>query len=1116
MSHKQKNLEIHEEPFFPIVGIGASAGGLDAFRKFLEAIPEKSGMTYVLIQHMKAEHESALINILSKYTKLPVTEVTDKIHIEQDNVYVIPPGKLLVVSDGMLKLSDRSAYNKNIKPIDLFFSSLATVYQNFAVGIVLSGSATDGTLGLKIIKANGGITFSQDEATAAFESMPRSAISAGVVDFILPPELMPAKLMEINQPFHLDKTAAGVEESEIKKEEEIFKQIITILRLRKNVDFTYYKQTTIKRRIIRRMALNKIARLSDYLNFLRENKIEPDLLYDDMLISVTNFFRDEKYFEILCGQALPLLLKQKATQDAVRIWIVGCASGEEAYSMAICLHESLLKHAPGTKLQIFATDISEKAIAKARKGEYTLNDLEDVSAERLQHFFTKLNGSYQINKSIREMCVFAHHNILKDPPFAKMEIISCRNVLIYMEPVLQKKVLSTFHYSLKENGFLMLGKSESISCAADLFTNFIDHDKIFTKRGSRGKFMAVATERSEENFKNIDKKNMQVEPVSTSYQKIADQVLLSRYTPAGVVVNEQFDIVQFRGATGAYLEPSPGKASFNLMKMAKDGLAFELRNILHKAKSATEAIKKEGILIDIKEKMQMVTIEAMLLPNTIEPYYLVLFTHQPVDKKNVAKRKNSDKINDDTKDLHIKQLEKEIEQMREDMRSITEEQEAANEELQSSNEELLSSAEELQSLNEELETAQEELQSANEELNITNHELVDRNEQLNNARTYAESIIQTVHEPLVILDKDFTVRTATDNFYKTFGISPKETENKLLFNLEFGQWNIPELKELLAKVLTEAKTFTGFEITHNFAKIGVRTLSLNARPIDKLELILLAIEDISDKANEKNDLLSDKQLLVEKTQQLSDAIKKLEESNQSLEQFAFIASHDLQEPLRKIKTFLTLLQDPKKQIPEGGEKQYYDRITDAARRMQILINDLLAFSRLSNGQNFIDVDLNKVLANVIKDLDVLIQQKKVVINIAHLPVIKAIPVQMNQLFINLLSNAIKFSKEDITPVINIGIETLSNKEKNNYPELEKEKTYCKLSFADNGIGFKQEYAERVFEIFQRLVGRSEYPGTGIGLAICRKILANHKGAILAESKENEGTTFYVILAYDKD
>ena len=1116
MAHKLKNLELHEEPSFPVIGIGASAGGLDAFKKFLEAIPEKSGMTYVLIQHMKAEHESTLSNILSKYTTLPVTEVTDKIHIEQDNVYVIPPGKLLVVSDGMLKLTDRTEYNKSIKPIDLFFSSLATVYQNFAVGIVLSGSATDGTLGLKVIKANGGITLSQNEASAAFESMPHSAITAGVVDFILPPEQMPAKLMEINQPFHLGKPAVDVEESEIKKEEEIFRQIITILRLRKGVDFTYYKQTTIKRRIIRRMALNKIAGLNDYLNFLRENKVEPDLLYDDMLISVTNFFRDEKYFEILCDKALPLILQQKTTQDAVRIWIVGCASGEEAYSMAICLYESLLKHAPGTKLQIFATDISEKAIAKARKGEYTLNDLEGVSAERLQNFFTKLNGSYQINKSIREMCVFAHHNILKDPPFAKMEIISCRNVLIYMEPVLQKKVLSTFHYSLKEKGFLILGKSESISCAADLFINFIDRDKIFTKKGSRGKFMAVATESSEENFKNIDKKNMQVEPAATSYQKTADQVLLSRYTPAGVVVNEQFDIVQFRGATGAYLEPSPGEASFSLMKMAKDGLAFELRNILHKAKSTKEAVKKEGILINIKEKMQLVTVEAMLLPNTIEPYYLVLFTHNPVDEKNTAKRKSTDKATDNTKDLRIKQLEKEMEQMREDMRSITEEQEAANEELQSSNEELLSGGEELQSLNEELETAQEELQSANEELNITNHELIDRNEQLNNARAYAESIIQTIYEPLVILDKDFTVRTATENFYKTFDITPKETENKVLFNLDSGQWNIPELKVLLSKVLTEGKTFTGFEITHKFTNIGVKTMSLNARQIDNLELILLSIEDVNDKAKEKNELLAHKKLLEEKTQQLSNAVKKLEESNQSLEQFAFIASHDLQEPLRKIKTFIEFLQAPKKQATAGDEKLYYNRITDAAQRMQILINDLLAFSRLSSGQNYVDVDLNKVLANVIKDLDILIQQKKVAIKAAHLPVIKAIPVQMNQLFMNLISNAIKFSKEDTTPTINIGIETLSEKEKTKYPELEPERTYYKLSFADNGIGFKQEYADRIFEIFQRLVGRSEYPGTGIGLAICRKILTNHKGVILADSKENEGTTFHVILAYDED
>ena len=1074
-------------------------------------------MAYILVQHMKAEHESALTAILSKSTKLPVNEITNNVHLEANNIYIIPPGKLLIVSDGALKLSDRNEQNKKIKPIDLFFSSLGVVYQNFAVGIVLSGSANDGTLGLKIIKAYGGLTFAQDEASAAFESMPNSAVNAGVVDFILPPEKIPLKLIEINQPFHAVETPTPVEENVLREEEEIFRQIIIVLRLRKNVDFTYYKQTTIKRRIVRRMALNKIDLPANYFNFLKESKNEQDALYDDMLISVTNFFRDKKYFDILCTDILPQILKQKTTNDPIRIWIAGCASGEEAYSMAICLNEFLNKESPATRLQIFATDISDKAIAKARKGEYTLNDLEDVSPERLQKYFTKLNGSYQINKSMREVCVFAHHNVLKDPPFAKMEIISCRNVLIYMEPILQKKVLTTFHYALKEKGILVLGKSETTSSVSDLFSNYIDHDKIYVKKGSKGKFMHVATENSEQVFKNIDKKSPPAQHALLNYQKTADQVLLSRYTPAGVVINDHFDIVQFRGATGAYFEPSPGEASLNLMKMVKDELAFELRNLLHKVKAAKSTERKEGIVMHINNVQQLVSIEAIPLPNTLEPYFLILFQHKYKSEeapKNQTK-KLKQKESKDNKELRIEQLEKEIAQIREDMRSVTEEQEAANEELQSANEELLSGTEELQSLNEELETAQEELQSTNEELNITNHELIDRNEQLNNARAYAVSVIGTIHEPLLVLTADFIVKTATENFYKAFHLNAKETEGKLLFDVNNKEWDIPALHELLEKIVPDKTSFSGFEVTQNFQYLGERTMRLNARQIDNQQLILLAIEDITEKENEKNEIFESKKLLEEKTKSLAEAITRLEQSNQNLEQFAYVASHDLQEPLRKIKTFADRLQTTARLDKfNDEEKLFLNKIVEASNRMSILINELLSFSKLSNIQNFVETDLNEIYSTAFKDLELVIQQKKAIINTEHLPVVHAIPLQMSQLFYNLINNALKFSRDNIAPVLTISCTMINKKEKNAHPDLNNELDYYKILFSDNGIGFKQEMAEKIFDIFQRLVSRSEYPGTGIGLAICRKIVVNHNGIIFATSKENEGTVFNVILPQD--
>ncbi|MBK5285299.1 MAG: histidine kinase, partial [Bacteroidia bacterium] len=454
-----------------------------------------------------------------------------------------------------------------------------------------------------------------------------------------------------------------------------------------------------------------------YLKYLRENKPEQDALYQDLLIPVTSFFRDKKSFENVCDRVFPLIVKNRTSFEPVRVWVAGCSTGEEAYSIAICFKEFLAKHASasaGERIQIFATDLSEPAIVKARLGIYTKMELAAVSPERLKDFFTKTNGSYQLNRQVRDMCVFAHHNFLKDPPFGKMDFISCRNVLIYMEPYLQKKALTTFHYSLNPNGFLLLGKSETISGVPDLFASATIKDKLFKRKDVPGRFMLTASPRSEQNLQDLNdgpKKNSD-KSGRTDFQKTADDIILSKYTPAGVVVNEEMNIVHFRGSTGNYLEQAPGKPSHNLLVMAKHGLAFELRSILHKAKKDKAPVIKENIPVEVNGSLRNISIEALLLPNTIEPHYLVLFH----DNKEVGSQKlevgskkgghteRSRSAKENDKDLRIQQLEHELAHTREDMRSITEDQEASNEELQSANEELLSGSEELQSLNEELET----------------------------------------------------------------------------------------------------------------------------------------------------------------------------------------------------------------------------------------------------------------------------------------------------------------------------------------------------------------------------------------------------------------------------
>jgi len=664
----------------------------------------------------------------------------------------------------------------------------------------------------------------------------------------LPPEEIPKKLLEVTR-----KTILSDEELQNipKQDEDVFKQILSLLRIRKGVDFTYYKQTTIRRRILRRMVVNKNDEPAEYLKFLRGSTTEQDLLYQDMLIPVTSFFRDKKTFENLCNQVFPAILKNKIPGEITRIWVAGCSTGQEVYSFAICFKEFLSDN--HERIQIFGTDLSEPAILKARNGMYEKNELDSVSPHQLKEYFTKNNGGYQVNKSIRDMCVFAHHNFLKDPPFGKMDCISCRNVLIYMEPYLQKKALTTFHYALNPKGFLLLGKSETTGGVPDLFSPASKTDKLYIRKDVPGRFMQVTSQRSEQILSRaVD--HSKSETIRTDFQKTADDILLTKYTPAGVVVNEAMDIVHFRGNTANFLEQAPGKPSHNLLMMAKHGLGFELRNILHKAKTDKAAVVKENIPLHVNGSIRNISIEAVPLPNTLEPYYLILFhDNNLTDADGLVisnKKKKSAKVKQDEKDIRIQLLEQELAQAREDMRRITEEQEASNEELQSANEELLSGSEELQSLNEEQETSKEELQSTNEELTVLNHELVGLNEQVTDARNYSESIVATLYQPLLVLDKHLRVKTANKAFYKIFNVNEQETEGVLIYDLGNRQWNIPELRTLLEEILPQKKQISDFEVTHNFTSIGERIILLNALEItrEKKEekLILLSIEDITE------------------------------------------------------------------------------------------------------------------------------------------------------------------------------------------------------------------------------------------------------------------------------
>jgi two-component system CheB/CheR fusion protein len=843
--------KILSKNLFPVVGIGASAGGLEAFKKLVKAIPTHSGMAYILVQHLHPDHSSALPQILQRETKIPVHEISNNVKVQPDNVYIIPSNKMLVANDGILKLSPRPSKDHRNMPIDIFFSSLAEVHQSHAIGIVLSGNGADGTIGLQNIKGHGGITFAEDPVSASYDSMPQSAINADVVDFILTPEKMPQQLLQVNRTYNILPDHKDLTPEEL-SEDESFSKVLALLRSRYGVDFTYYKQTTIHRRMLRRMVILKLEKIVDYLECLKKNDAELDTLFNEMLIPVTSLFRDPKTFENLCKTILPEVVKNKSKDKLLRLWVAGCSTGQEAYSIAICLHECLGDKLSSFTIQIFATDISEKVIIKARTGLYHKNETEGISEKRLQQFFIKTNDHYQVKKTIRDMCVFACHNLLKDPPFAKIDLISCRNVLIYFEPFLQKKALSVFHYALNEKGFLWLGNSETIGSSADLFLSIETKEKFYLRKTipGRSKNFAYQTNpkklvKGNENIGNIERKK-------DDFQKNADDILLLNYTPASVIINDQFDIVQFRGSTGDFLEPSPGKASLNIMKMAREGLSFELRSAVHKAKKSKEPFIKQGIIIDNGKRS--VTIEVIPLLNTIDLHFLILFKESLINPL-LTTDKLPAKNNQDQKNSRIHNLEKDLSQSREDMRSIAEEQETANEELQSANEELLSGSEELQSLNEELETSKEELQSTNEELITVNQELFERNEQLNTAKLYAEAIVSIMHEPLLVLSTDFKILSANKSFYKDFAIKEEETIGKTLFELQNNQWNIPEVRNKLLKIQSGKEKFLEWEITYTFPSVGKRFINLNAQPIQQENgehWILLAFNDITFREELKN------------------------------------------------------------------------------------------------------------------------------------------------------------------------------------------------------------------------------------------------------------------------
>ncbi len=764
---------------FPIVGIGASAGGLEAFTTFLKAVSPTLGMAYVLIPHLDPHRKSAFTQILSRSTAMPVIQILDGMPVERDHVYVIPPNCDLTIAQGTFHMTDRSEPRPVNTAIDTFMRSLAADQGSNAIGVVLSGTASDGTLGLTAIKGEGGITFAQDAHSAKYDGMPASAIASGCVDFVLPPEGIAQELARIRQhPFVAGSYPQPIEQDADLKDASIA-QLFRLLRRDTRVDFSEYKPATISRRIQRRMVLHRIEKLDEYVALLHRDRNEVTALYRDLLINVTSFFRNPEAFETLKHVVYPEIVRgRNASGGPIRVWVPGCSTGEEAYSHAISLVEFLGDERTEIPIQLFGTDLSDAAIQRARAGSFKESIEADVSAVRLRRFFHRSETGYQISKTIRDLCIFSTQNIFSDPPFSRMDLVSCRNVMIYLSQPLRKKVIPIFHYALNPNGFLMIGNTEGLlGAGSELFEIADRKQRLYRKRLVATPVTFGFSISHPENLRDDEvpipaARAAETGKVPLELQREADRLLLARYTPPAVVINDQLEIVQSRGRTGSFLELPTGKASLNLLKMSRRGLLFELQNAVEEARRSGVETKRENIHVEDGANTRLTTVRVIPFRSPVQERnsYLIVFESAVSDPAPATTLAPLTLLEESEKDKQIAQLKQEVAATKDYLQSIIESQEAVNEELQSANEEIQSGNEELQSTNEELQTSKEELESANEELHTVNEEMQHRNELLTQLINDLTNLLSSINLPMVMVGADLCVRRFTPQATAVLGL----------------------------------------------------------------------------------------------------------------------------------------------------------------------------------------------------------------------------------------------------------------------------------------------------------------------------------------------------------
>jgi two-component system, chemotaxis family, CheB/CheR fusion protein len=1193
-----------------IVAIGASAGGLEPIHQLFDSMPVDSGMSFILIQHLSPDHKSLMREILGKHTAMPVLEAEDGMVLERDRIYLIPNRKVATLEGARFRLNEKEKVQIPNMAIDTFFASLAQEKKEHAVGIILSGSGSDGCKGIEAIKKEGGWVVVQDPATAEFDSMPLNAVNAGVADLVLAPEMMAEELVSfLSEPLFMRKLSGWNQQ-----EEETMANIISYLKDVTPHDFSQYKKPTIKRRLAKRAGEKGFRSINEYQEYLRANAEEPLILAKEFLINVTRFFRDPEGYEELRTKVIPALFANRKPNDTIKIWVVACSTGEEAYSLAILFNE-YMEHSgnEGVNIKIFATDIDKDAIQTAAAGLYPDYIARDISSEYLTQYFVKEGNYYRIIPSLRKMIVFAAHDVTKDPPFSKIDLISCRNLLIYMTPSLQKNVFRTFLFSIQTGGMLFLGSSENPGPISDSLREISKKWKIYQ---CTGKHKGLNTEPLPGVTRKMTQKSNKPKNALSHLDEIFRDTLTEEFQFAGILVDESLEVKHAIGNFKDFMIFPENNFTFNLLKLVEQDLAIALGSCTRKALHENTRTVMRQVKVGEGPSLRHVTI--MVKPYLHQQQYQQSFlfiilrqeepSHAPLEMR-------PEGTTSQLENERMQLLENELRETKESLQTLIEELESANEELMTSNEEMISANEELQSTNEELQSINEELHTVSAEHQLKIRELVELNDDLNNyfinseigqilvdnsliIRKFSPAVknqvnlietdigrsiadittnidsINLVHEirKVISTHKQFRSEITTGNG-RTYlmKINPYVRQDRTFGGAVVNFIDVTEVKNLneiingifesstngitaLRAIRGQQQRITDFEFTATNHAANVilgftaeyhenrrlrqipdiaavffsRYVSVvnegkeerfeyydnksmrwfEVAVVKMMDGVVTTFTDITQKKNAADIITKSYEDLKITSTQLQETNHKLEQSNMDLLQFASVASHDLKEPLRKIQTFGNFLVAKVQDKLEPAERSYLDKIVNASHRMQVLIEDVLTLSKLSNKDiPFVNTDLNSVLRRIIDDLEISIQEKHGEVLLDPLPEIEAVPGQMRQLFQNLLANALKFNNSP-SPVVRIQHRAVTPQEELDFAINGDD--FIVICVGDNGIGFDEKFKEKIFGLFQRL-NPTQYQGTGIGLAICKKIMDNHRGFIKAESRPGEGSMFMLLL-----